>query len=319
MDIESIPTYNDKLVFLRGFYDNFGLVYSFALRCHLTNVSDKMLCFIRQLVPVPFTMEREDEQTYVLEFNGVNVIDLLGTLYSVPIPLPAHVPYPSTLPPASTERLIESQRSASLVSSLAPLPNTLTSRASPLSDVTMSTSIPPLHVPTLSTSVYASNFDKVRHKKQVYESWLDVPTLQCKVIRHSQEAVMPCKQPFRYSDAGMDLTIIKKAKQYTPTTTLYDTGISLVIPAGYYAEVVPRSSLSKTGYMLANSIGIIDNSYRGNIFIALTKIDPGMPELELPFRCCQIIFKKQIYMSLEDDNVEVEHTTRNANGFGSSG
>lgn len=62
-------------------------------------------------------------------------------------------------------------------------------------------------------------------------------------------------------------------------TILYDTGIKINVKYGYYAEVVPRSSLSKSGYMLANSIGIIDNSYRNNIFVALTKINPDAPDI----------------------------------------
>jgi hypothetical protein len=33
---------------------------------------------------------------------------------------------------------------------------------------------------------------------------------------------------------------------------------------GYYTEIVPRSSISKFGYILSNNIGIIDNNYRGN-------------------------------------------------------
>lgn len=37
--------------------------------------------------------------------------------------------------------------------------------------------------------------------------------------------------------------------------------------------------------MLANSVGIIDNGYTGNLFIALKKIDPNA-EIQLPFRCC---------------------------------
>ena len=70
--------------------------------------------------------------------------------------------------------------------------------------------------------------------------------------------------------------------------------------------------------MLANSIGIIDVSYRGNIYIALTKIAPEAEDIEYPFRCCQLIVRKQLGMIIkETDNLE--ETMRNDGGFGSTG
>lgn len=42
-------------------------------------------------------------------------------------------------------------------------------------------------------------------------------------------------------------------------------GIAVELPDGYEAHIVPRSStFKKTGLILANSFGVIDNSYRGN-------------------------------------------------------
>lgn len=42
-------------------------------------------------------------------------------------------------------------------------------------------------------------------------------------------------------------------------------GVSMELPAGYYAEVVPRSStFEKYGIVMVNSIGIIDNDFRGD-------------------------------------------------------
>lgn len=133
-------------------------------------------------------------------------------------------------------------------------------------------------------------------------------------------AVFPTKA--RPSDVGLDLTIIKKVKDMTNNVTLYDTCVRVQCPHGMYAEVVPRSSLSKSGYMLANSVGIIDPSYTGNIMIALAKIDPTAPDITLPFRCCQLIFRKQEYVNLIDmtnSDHDIIETSRSAGGFGSSG
>lgn len=42
-------------------------------------------------------------------------------------------------------------------------------------------------------------------------------------------------------------------------------GISIEIPAGYYAHIVPRSStFGKWGILLANSMGVIENDYCGD-------------------------------------------------------
>lgn len=138
----------------------------------------------------------------------------------------------------------------------------------------------------------------------------------CKIWRVNNDAILPSK--VRESDVGYDLTIIKKHKQLNSVTALYDTGIKLDIPFGMYVEVAPRSSLSKSGYMLSNSIGIIDPSYVGNIYVALTKVDPDAPEIEFPFRCCQLIFKEQKHVNIVETTEQLENTGRGDGGFGST-
>lgn len=140
----------------------------------------------------------------------------------------------------------------------------------------------------------------------------------CKIYKDCPEAIIPSKG--NESDVGYDLTIIKEFKQLTPSTILYDTGIKLCVDFGYYIQIVPRSSLSKSGYILANSIGIIEKSYSGNLLVALTKIDKKMPDLKLPFKCCQLIFQPQISLKIVEiqDIKKFEETTRGIGGFGSS-
>ena len=45
----------------------------------------------------------------------------------------------------------------------------------------------------------------------------------------------------------------------------YDTGLQIAPEKGYHTLVVPRSSISKTNLFLRNSVGLIDNGYRGTI------------------------------------------------------
>lgn len=169
--------------------------------------------------------------------------------------------------------------------------------------------------------IYDHN-DKLRNKK-FYEAFIKainndkITVPYCKVHKNDPNAILPLK--VRESDTGYDLTIIKRVKDFNNTTSLYDTGISITIQPGYYAEIVPRSSLSKSGFMLANSIGIIDCSYRGNLFIALSKIDLESHDITLPFRCCQLIFRKQIFMNMMvEDKTKTTDTNRSDGGFGST-
>ena len=65
-------------------------------------------------------------------------------------------------------------------------------------------------------------------------------------------------------DAGMDLTAVA-IKDVIDKYVEYDTGISLEIPVGYVGLIFPRSSLSNKDLILANHVGVIDSSYRGNV------------------------------------------------------
>jgi len=152
-------------------------------------------------------------------------------------------------------------------------------------------------------------------KRNEYIDQLCLP--KCYIYKNNPLAVIPNKK--NESDVGYDLTIISEYKKQGTNTIMYDTGISIKIELGYYTEIVPRSSLSKSGYMLANSIGIIDQSYTGNLYIVLTKIDPNALDLVLPFTCCQLIIRKQYHVEMiKIDSENTEKTTRGNGGFGST-
>ena len=72
--------------------------------------------------------------------------------------------------------------------------------------------------------------------------------------------------------------------------------------------------------MLTNSIGIIDGTYRGHLMICLTKIDETMPDLILPFRCCQLILDRSLHYIMEDTETvdKLGYTNRGEGGFGST-
>lgn len=134
---------------------------------------------------------------------------------------------------------------------------------------------------------------------------------------HHNRAVIPSRAG--ENEVGFDLTIISKSKDISPNTAMYDSFISVQPPDGVYFEIVPRSSLSKTGYILTNSIGIIDPSYRGTLKVVLTKINPDAPDIELPNKRFQLIprtFISNVFQVKEVNNLS--NTTRGTGGFGST-
>ena len=64
-------------------------------------------------------------------------------------------------------------------------------------------------------------------------------------------------------DAGMDLYAhnIKPSENNRDPYLEYGTGIAVKIPEGYVGLVFPRSSISKTPYILANGVGVIDSKH----------------------------------------------------------
>jgi dUTP pyrophosphatase len=82
--------------------------------------------------------------------------------------------------------------------------------------------------------------------------------------------------------------------------------------------LVPRSSLAKTGIRLANSIGIIDKNYRGDVCVIVDNLSET--EVLLQEGCCyfQIISFDGKLPGYQVGEVSTD-TTRGVSGFGSSG
>ncbi len=131
-----------------------------------------------------------------------------------------------------------------------------------------------------------------------------------------EEGALP---PFkkRISDSGFDLHLIKLIKR-EGDLYFFDTGVRISPPPGFYFDLVPRSSIYKSGFILANSVGIIDMTYRGTIKVPLIKINKRAPEPSLPWRAVQLIPRR--FYPLEMIEVkELDSTLRGEGGFGSTG
>lgn len=139
-----------------------------------------------------------------------------------------------------------------------------------------------------------------------------------RICRVNPNAVTPVRE--NPSDIGTDLSVIAFHSKLNDITSLYDTGIQVAAPSGYYVELIPRSSLSKSGYMLANSVGVIDPEYTGTLLVALTRTLPTAPEITFPFKCVQMVLRKAIRFSFIEVPEEdmPKKTKRGEGGFGST-
>jgi deoxyuridine 5'-triphosphate nucleotidohydrolase len=137
---------------------------------------------------------------------------------------------------------------------------------------------------------------------------------KCKFMKTLSNAYIPTKA--HVSDSGYDLQLVEYVKTVNGVD-FFDTGISIQPPMGFYFELVARSSLTKTGYVLANSIGIIDASYTGSIKVALMKVCKEAPNIQLPARLVQLIPRRFIHLQMEE-TTNFDKTQRDTGGFGSS-
>tara|TARA_B100000614_G_scaffold262909_1_gene300770 strand:+ start:233726 stop:234277 length:552 start_codon:yes stop_codon:yes gene_type:complete len=141
------------------------------------------------------------------------------------------------------------------------------------------------------------------------------------------------------TDAGYDLVAIgppekvwaknKDDKDYPVLQYIqYRTGIAIQPPRGYHVEIFPRSSISKHDLVLANSIGLVDEGYRGELLVRFKYIEPDndcrkvrnipMKIYQSGDKIAQLVVRKtqKANFVLAD---ELSETDRGTGGFGSSG
>jgi dUTPase len=138
------------------------------------------------------------------------------------------------------------------------------------------------------------------------------------VARTDPRAVMPSK--VRHSDVGYDLTIIDVFKTKPCGTILFETGIHVMPPSGWYIEVVPRSGFIDKGWVMPNSVGIIDRPYIGSLKVPLIKISNEAVDLIplLPLSNFQLILKPHIMSMIKEIDIkQFVPTDRADKGFNS--
>lgn len=140
-----------------------------------------------------------------------------------------------------------------------------------------------------------------------------------KVKRLSEKAVLPVRA--HKGDAGFDLTatrITTEINECGQLTLVYHTDIAIELPEGYFALLVPRSSIANKSLILTNCVGVIDNGYRGEImgkFRSTTDVVPAVyKEGE---RFAQLLILPIPEFEVEEAQ-ELTKTERGDGGYGST-
>ena len=123
---------------------------------------------------------------------------------------------------------------------------------------------------------------------------------------------------FHKGDAGLDLYVLQDDTFKAGETKKIKLGISCENQDGKGYFLFPRSSISKTPLRMANSIGLIDAGYRGEIIAVCDNIKDYDFSIKKGDRLFQLVSSdlSDIEFTIVD---ELSDTTRGTGGFGSTG
>ena len=140
--------------------------------------------------------------------------------------------------------------------------------------------------------------------------------MRVKIKKLDDKAIIPSYA--RSGDAGMDLTAtsIKNTNSDGYNYIEYGTSLLMEIPDGYVGLIYPRSSLSKTGLIMANSVAVIDSSYRGEILLRFKYVDGGV-KYKIGERIAQIMIVPYPTIEFVEQDI-LSETERGSGGFGST-
>ena len=142
--------------------------------------------------------------------------------------------------------------------------------------------------------------------------------MKVKVKKLHPNAVIP-----KYATDGaacFDLQTVERVPGlFAGSGTVFRTGLSFEVPAGYVMMVYSRSGHAfKNGIRLANCVGVIDSDYRGEVMVKLHHDGDGLVSFEAGDRIAQAMIIPVNKVELEEAD-DLSETERGEGGFGSTG
>ena len=147
------------------------------------------------------------------------------------------------------------------------------------------------------------------------------PRLKLAWLPHGQGLALPAYETTQA--AGMDIRAAVPADRPVVLKpgdrALVETGFAMALPAGFEAQIRPRSGLAaRHGITCLNTPGTIDADYRGEVKVILINLGEDPFTINRGERIAQMVIAPVV----QADMVQVEvldDTGRGAGGFGSTG
>ena len=146
-------------------------------------------------------------------------------------------------------------------------------------------------------------------------------TVAIQVVRLPHGLDLPLPDYATAAAAGADLVAAISADVTLGSLErrIVPTGISISLPAGFEAQVRPRSGLAaKNGVTVANAPGTIDADYRGEIGVILVNLSKEPFTVTRGMRIAQLVVARHA-RAVWQEVTKLEDTARGAGGFGSTG
>ena len=136
-------------------------------------------------------------------------------------------------------------------------------------------------------------------------------------VRLLEGGTMPRRQT--PGSAGFDLAASTDATIEPGGYGLVPTGIALEMPAGFEAQVRPRSGLAaRHGIGILNSPGTVDSDYRGEVKVILFNVSREPFRVRRGDRIAQLVFSEVRDVELEQTS-DLSPSPRGDGGFGHTG
>ena len=138
-----------------------------------------------------------------------------------------------------------------------------------------------------------------------------------KFKKEDQDAMLPTYA--HPEDAGMDIFSNEEKIIPSKSWALVKTGFSMELPTGYEAQVRSKSGLTlKSGLIVLNSPGTIDENYRGEVGVILMNVSDNDYKVERYQKIAQMVINKVEHFKVVEVT-EMSETNRGEGGFGSTG
>ena len=153
---------------------------------------------------------------------------------------------------------------------------------------------------------------------------MTVEPLRVAVTRLSGAGDLPLPDYATAMSAGMDLrAALNQPLEIAPGgRALVPTGLAIALPAGYEAQIRPRSGLAlKHGITVLNAPGTVDADYRGEISVVLANFGSESFTVTRGMRIAQMIVAPfaQVSWVVVESAAALPESGRGAGGYGSTG